>query len=98
MWSELKCLAETLPVRPMSSECLCGDLHTNHQRAIAHDDGWAVECLSCHRQWVEFRLSEPGRPVAVAHRSPMNSACPAVYGPPRGFFASAQPAATSAEM
>lgn len=59
-WSDLKMAVERgMPVRPMSSECECGDLHHNRQRAIVRPGGWIVECLSCERRWVEFELTEP---------------------------------------
>jgi hypothetical protein len=58
-WTKLKCLAEELPVRPMSSDCTCGDAFHGHTRAIVFEDGWLVECLHCGARWCEFRLTRP---------------------------------------
>jgi len=42
MWSALKCLAEVLPVRPMSSDCTCDSRRHDKTRPIVHADGWHV--------------------------------------------------------
>lgn len=58
MWSRLKCLAELVDVRPMSSDCTCGDALHAGTRAIVHPEGWEVLCLRCGARWVEWRIRE----------------------------------------
>lgn len=61
MWSKLKCLAETLPVKMRSSACGCGTPRHDATRAIVHQgEGWHVTCLACGAQWVEW-VADPER-------------------------------------
>lgn len=65
MWSALKCLAEALPVRPMSSDCACDSQRHDKTRAVVHPEGWDVTCLKCGERWVEWQLREA---FTAAHR------------------------------
>jgi hypothetical protein len=67
-WSKLKCIAEVVDVRPMSSDCTCGDPRHAGTRAIVHPDGWHVTCLTCGAEWVEYQLREVTAAAAAQRR------------------------------
>lgn len=46
---------EGTEIRPMCSDCPCGNMKEGGARPMVFPGGWLVTCLACARQWLELQ-------------------------------------------